>query len=190
MQFPTWAHLRDLGCEMARLKLVAPPSVRKLILANNKRGLSKVLEVYSPNARLGAGGPTLLELAAGEDKAAIVCLLTTSNEDDSDEGCADASDGRALMIAAERGNTRCLYFLLNGDGRARSPLAAPSWSKGRTPLHAAAEHGHVKVASELIQHKAKVDARDNQGRTPLLLCVEHAGPSSKGHLEMVWLLVG
>ena len=36
-----------------------------------------------------------------------------------------------------------------------------------TPLHCAAEGGHLRTAERLVHHGAKLDAVDNRGRTPL-----------------------
>mmetsp|Transcript_33668 Transcript_33668/g.41434 ORF Transcript_33668/g.41434 Transcript_33668/m.41434 type:complete len:470 (+) Transcript_33668:53-1462(+) len=37
---------------------------------------------------------------------------------------------------------------------------------GRTPLHAAALHGHLTMAKWLVSHGARVKTKDNEGRTP------------------------
>jgi ankyrin repeat protein len=52
-----------------------------------------------------------------------------------------------------------------------------------TPLHAASEQGHMKVARLLLAHGADVNSRDSQHRTPLFLA------SKKGRLEVVQLLL-
>lgn len=54
-------------------------------------------------------------------------------------------------------------------------LGTPAWSQGRTrtPLHWAAQHGHVEVVQTLIDNGADVNARDVFGRTPLHLAVGH-----------------
>ena len=43
---------------------------------------------------------------------------------------------------------------------------------GCTPLHTAAEHGSYKVCKTLLELGAKVNAKEDQGRTPLFFCVE------------------
>ncbi len=54
-------------------------------------------------------------------------------------------------------------------------LGTPAWSQGRTrtPLHWAAQHGHVEVVQTLIDNGADVNAQDVFGRTPLHLAVGH-----------------
>lgn len=43
----------------------------------------------------------------------------------------------------------------------------------RTPLHAAAEKGHVEVVQFLLQREADMDARDKDGNIPLHLSTEN-----------------
>ncbi len=40
-------------------------------------------------------------------------------------------------------------------------------NSGWTPLHEACNHGHVKVVSLLLKHRADVNARGMDGDTPL-----------------------
>jgi cytohesin len=54
---------------------------------------------------------------------------------------------------------------------------------GSTPLHLAAQHGHLEIAALLLDHKAVVDARDKAGKTPL-----HWATQS-GHRDIVELLI-
>lgn len=60
---------------------------------------------------------------------------------------------------------------------------SPVLQAGNTALTLAAEHGHHKIASLLLQHKAQVDATDARGRTALLI------GGMKGHSELVGVLV-
>jgi len=49
---------------------------------------------------------------------------------------------------------------------------------GDTPLHYAAEHGHLDVALLLIERGADVNSRNNEGKTPLDVARE------EGHVEV------
>jgi len=54
--------------------------------------------------------------------------------------------------------------------------------EGQTPLHRAAEDGHVEVVKVLLANKAEVDAKDTEGMTPLALAVQG------GHNDVAKLL--
>lgn len=54
--------------------------------------------------------------------------------------------------------------------------------EGRTPLHAAADRGHLPVVKLLLQHGAAVNAQDNNRKTPLQLAM------ANGHVDVALLL--
>jgi ankyrin repeat protein len=54
---------------------------------------------------------------------------------------------------------------------------------GSTPLHTAAQKGHVNVVSTLIKYKADIEAANNNGVRPL------NSAAHKGHLEVVKCLL-
>ncbi|KAE8392553.1 ankyrin repeat-containing domain protein [Aspergillus alliaceus] len=57
-------------------------------------------------------------------------------------------------------------------------------SRGHTPLHIAAQHGHLGVVRLLLAtEQIDVNARDHNGSTPLHMA------SEKGHVDVVQLLV-
>lgn len=57
---------------------------------------------------------------------------------------------------------------------------------GFTPLHVAALHGHLPLATLLIRHGANVNARTNQSATPLHLACQnsHIPVSDKGEVNV------
>ena len=54
---------------------------------------------------------------------------------------------------------------------------------GRTPLHWAAEYGHLEIVKVLIENKANVNEADNNGRAPLHWVIEQK------NVEMVKFLM-
>lgn len=69
----------------------------------------------------------------------------------------------ALYHAAMRGfDPDCVTFLIENGADVNCVN-----NFGRTPLHTAAKHGHMRVAEILIEHGAKVNAADMRGVTPL-----------------------
>lgn len=59
-----------------------------------------------------------------------------------------------------------------------------SYAEGYTPLHVAAEKGHLEVVKTLLENGAMVDARDKEMNTPLMLAV-----TNNGTLDVVKYLV-
>lgn len=76
-----------------------------------------------------------------------------------------------LHSAARSGTPEVVQLLLdaNADPNAigRNPELPRSVAGGDTPLHVAAFHGKAGVAELLVRSGADVEARDQQGRTPL-----------------------
>ncbi|QOJ78899.1 ankyrin repeat domain-containing protein [Infirmifilum lucidum] len=84
---------------------------------------------------------------------------------------------RELLEAAARGDYGKVKELLDrgADVNTRDKY-------GWTPLHYAADGGHLEVARLLLDRGADVNTRDNDGRTPLDLA------RAMGHKEVVELL--
>ena len=59
----------------------------------------------------------------------------------------------------------------------------------RTPLHLAASGGELKVARELMKHKAYVDSQDNEGATPLHLLLRDSSRDDDDVLDLARLLL-
>ena len=83
----------------------------------------------------------------------------------------DAHDGcSALWVAAYKGHLEVVQFLLNDP---RVNVAFTESTFGWTVLHAAATQGRILVMEILIaSKKIKVDAKDKEGRTALILAAE------------------
>lgn len=96
---------------------------------------------------------------------------------DIDIDAVDDQGDSALWLAAFNGRQHIVKELLE---RGADPGQARVDS-GQTPLHISADEGFVSVVKILLPKltKSQVDARDNLGRTPLLVA------SFKGHADVV-----
>jgi ankyrin repeat protein len=78
-----------------------------------------------------------------------------------------------LSLAARLGRTQIVSILL-GAGANPNVIPNSSGASSDTPLHLAVEDGYIEVTSQLLQHNALVDPRDELGRTPLM-CAKTIG---------------
>ncbi|XP_049398632.1 protein CfxQ homolog isoform X1 [Solanum stenotomum] len=78
-----------------------------------------------------------------------------------------------LHVAAGYNNVEILKFLLSWPGPEKVELEAKNMY-GETPLHMAAKNGCNETAKMLLAHGALVEARANNGMTPLHLAVWHS----------------
>jgi len=80
----------------------------------------------------------------------------------------------AVLRAAAQGNPDAVMAAIRAGGDLNSHQTG-KYAAGYTPLHVAAEKGHLEVVKILIQNGAVVDARDEEMNTPLLLAVRNNG---------------
>lgn len=110
-------------------------------------------------------GFSLLHKAATQDQIFIVeaCL-----EAKGDPNVKEATGLTPLHIAAKEGELEFAQTILawNADPNARSG-ATPGHPAGATPLHRAAWAGHLKLLTALIDKRADVHAKTDNGTTPL-----------------------
>jgi ankyrin repeat protein len=59
----------------------------------------------------------------------------------------------------------------------------------RSPLHLAAYYGELKIARLLAEHKADINSRDKEGKTPLYLLLEDSGRNEDDILDFARLLL-
>jgi ankyrin repeat protein len=90
-------------------------------------------------------------------------------------------DGGTVLMCAVREKDLGMVALAIDAGASVADSDAIGW----TALHFAAQEGVVKIAEEIIRRGAKVDAMDNEGRTPLFVAMLN----SKGSGSMIRSLV-
>jgi len=72
-------------------------------------------------------------------------------------------EAQSVFESAEAGDASAVRELL----AAQPDLVAQTDSRGRTPLHVAAAHGHLEVCAVLAEAGADVNVADEDGETPL-----------------------
>jgi len=70
----------------------------------------------------------------------------------------------ALWTAAARGHTAEVRYLLATDG---TDIEERGGEGGSSPLHCAADHGHLEASRLLLEAGADLSATTDDGRTPL-----------------------
>ena len=148
--------VRRLLAEKANVNAAAKDGRTPLHLAAEAGDREIVRALLDGKADLNpkdAAGRTPVERAAREDSEDVVSLLA-------ERGC-DLPD---VLSAASVGRIEVVEALLKKD----PTQARATNAHGGTPLHLAARRGDVKTAALLLAAGAAVDARDEEGCTPLL----------------------
>jgi ankyrin repeat protein len=122
----------------------------RLLLAN--RAVASARDNYDTS-------PLMLAVLLTEQPELVKLLLAHRAE----VNVRNRAGNTPLGEAARVGNEKAVEMLLSagGDPNAVDGLTAI------TPLHAAASGGHAGIAQSLLRHRAKVDALDARGETPL-----------------------
>ncbi len=96
----------------------------------------------------------------------------------------DSNYGLALRCATSGGLEQCVDMLLEHREALGIDINAAGQPSGQTALHRAAQNGHLRIVTKLLEHGAEIDARDHNKKTPLDLVNEqtHSNP------ELVTLL--
>lgn len=111
-----------------------------------------------------ADGWTPLQLAALNDRTAVVAMLLAQPGIDANRG--NRWKSTPLMLAASRGNVAAVRLLAERDD---ARLDARAEYYGRTPLIEAARNGHAEVVALLLAKGADVNVRDKTGRNTALI---------------------
>ena len=138
--------------------------------------LDAPLPINADVRALAKGRKTALHIAAGKAATRIVELLLQHNAD----SVTATSQGAwtPLHNAAERGQLRNIQILVDWGA---DPQAVTD--KGRTPLHWAADNGHVDCVRHLIPLSVfKRHAKDSTGKSPWMLAAK------KHHYKIAQLL--
>ena len=73
-----------------------------------------------------------------------------------------------LLTEAAHGTVKVIRLLLAADTDINT-----TDSRGRTPLHIAAESGRLRIVKLLIRRGASINASDKENKTPLALAIQH-----------------
>jgi ankyrin repeat protein len=116
-------------------------------------------------------GRTALHIAAEKKNAAIFQHLLEKGADIN--AGPQSLFGTPLHLASRWGDNNPIVSLILATAEVKVDKTA---SGGNTPLHLAALWSHLANAKLLIKHEANIEARNNEGRTPLHFAVEGASP--------------
>ncbi|XP_049633962.1 ankyrin repeat and SOCS box protein 10 [Suncus etruscus] len=137
------------------------------------RGHTEVLQLLlrrRAQPDFAPGGHTALHEACTAGHAACVHALLVAG---ADPNLPDQDGRRPLHLCRGAGTLECAKMLL----RFGASVDGRSEEEEETPLHVAARLGHVELADLLLHWGACPNARDVEGRTPLLTACDTSCPT-------------
>lgn len=130
-----------------------------------------------PDAREDVGRPLLHTAARLGHVAALGALVNGGADPDAQ----DENGFTALMVAAREGQAEAVLELLVAGADPNHEAAATG--NRLTPLHLAAMGGDPAIVRTLVEHGARLDATDRDGRTPALRALD------EGHVDCAVALI-
>ncbi|XP_069687940.1 uncharacterized protein [Periplaneta americana] len=139
-----------------------------LLLAarNAKLDVVKLLTQHTDVMACDNEGDSILHFAARSGSVELVTYLLNIGLD---SNCRNRSQQTPLWQAALYGRNQVTHLLCQKG----ADLYIQDTFDGYTPLHVAAEKGHLRVVQCLICHGASASALDKRGHTPLDVAVEY-----------------
>ncbi|XP_013406001.1 transient receptor potential cation channel subfamily A member 1 homolog isoform X2 [Lingula anatina] len=179
--FSTPLHLASVGGDVRVVQLLLDSNARVDALNHNQEtplhkaaenDHSEVVELLlKSNADIEKRDKdnfTPLLLAACWGNPEVVKVLLRYNADPS---AVDKNDKTAIFWAAEDNHVSCLQVLL-GNPKV-SKLIDEADRYGNTPLHIAAQLGHINCVKLLMEYNAMMDDKNEDEQTPLHLAAMH-----------------
>lgn len=126
------------------------------------------------------------------DEPTLSKVLQPNDDDDDDNSSSSSSSYNIFHIIAARGDVTFMRMILHGlksspENHAfllKTFLNQPdSWMMKSTPVHVAAQGGHVELVKIFLRHGAKAQLKDAEGNTLLHLA------AARGHDRLVDYLV-
>ena len=144
---------------------------------SNEPKIFRLLGKYQADFNLtNKDGLTALAMAVHDNKAnAAVAMLDNNANPDFAMGAAKYN---ALMLAVTKGNLTLAQTLLQYKANPNATNAG-----GVTPLMIAAHRNHDMIVSLLLKAGAKVDVKDDEGKTALMIAKENDAKNAVIQLE-------